>query len=58
MSIYFFNVKKIIAIRISDNPNSDWYKRNTMGINKLYGLVKQMKLAAGIESEKRLTNHR
>jgi len=43
---------------VAGNEKSQWFKKNAIGINKLSGLVKSMKMASGIQNDRRLTNYR
>ena len=39
-------------------PGQAWFKKQPIGINKLYGIMKEMKSDAGIELERRITPYR
>ena len=45
---------------MTKNPTVDepWYKRQAIGINKMYGVMKAMLKAAGVQPNNRLTPYR
>lgn len=39
-------------------PGQAWFKKQAMGLNKLYNIMKEMKADAGIDCDKRITPYR
>ena len=40
------------------SPNDTWFKRNSVGVNKLGSMLKRMVQHSGMNQNKRLSNHR
>ena len=47
-----------LSINVYPKKDGQWYKRNGMGINKIYAIMKEMKENAGLSDNKKLTPYR
>ncbi|KAJ8313825.1 hypothetical protein KUTeg_008386 [Tegillarca granosa] len=46
-----------LSVNAHGKPGSTWFKSQPLGVNKVYSIMKDMKIGSGLQTDKNLTNY-